>query len=240
MGLEGNDGLEAAERAIVLDANLAEAHAAKGVVLTFTTDHAAALAEIEKALALDPDSYEVTKAAARLHYTMRNHDAAIGYFEKAATIMETDYWACGMIMSAYKVKGDAENVRRAAQRALARTEKIIAQDPNNGSAMGFAIDALATLGEVDRAKELMKRALLLDPGNINMRYNLACMTLVQLHDPAGCLDMLEPLFKEISWSLLNWTKADADLDSVRDHPRFKTLIAATEARLSAVAESGSN
>ena len=237
MGREGNDGLEAAERAIALDPNLAEAHAAKGVVLTFSADHAGALAEIEKALALDPESYEVTKGAARLHYTMRNHDAAIGYFEKAATIMETDYWACGMVMSAYKVKGDEENILRAAQRALARTEKIIAQDPNNGSAMGFTIDALATLGEVDRAKELMKRALLLDPGNINMRYNLACMTLVQLHDQDGCLDMLEPLFKEISLSLLNWTKADADLDAIRDHPRFKALIAATEVRLAREHES---
>jgi adenylate cyclase len=233
MGREGNDGLEAAERAIALDPNLAEAHAAKGVVLTFSADHLAALAEIEKALALDPESYEVTKAAGRLHYTMRNHDAAIRYFEKAATTMETDYWACGMAMSAYKVKGDAEGARRATERTLARTERIIARDPNNGSAMGFAIDSLATLGQLERAKELMKRALLLDPNNINMRYNLACMTLVQLHDPEGCLDMLEPLFKMISRSLLNWAKTDADLDAVRDHPRFKALVAATEARLAA-------
>jgi adenylate cyclase len=230
-GREGNDGLESAERAIALDANLAEAHAAKGVVLIFANEHAKALEEIEKALALDPESYEVTKAAARLHYTMRDYDAAIGYFEKAATIMETDYWACGMVMSAYKVKNDAESGRRAAHRALARAEKIIAQDPNNGSAMSFAIAALATLDEMDRAKELIKRALLLDPGNINMRYNLACMTLVYLHDPDGSLDMLEPLFQEISWSLLNWTKADADLDAIRDNPRFKALVAATEARL---------
>jgi adenylate cyclase len=231
MGREGNDGLEAAERAIALDPNLAEARAAKGVVLTFSTDHAGALAEIEKALALDPESYEVVKAAGRLHYTMRSHEAAIGHFEKAIAIMEAEYWACGMVMSAYKVKGDMESARRAAQRTLARTEKIIAQDPNNGSAMGLAIDSLATLGEVDRAKEFMKRAMLLDPGNINMRYNLACMTLVQLHDPDGCIDLLDSLFEEISWSLLNWAKADADLDAIRDHPRFKALIAATEVRL---------
>jgi adenylate cyclase len=231
MGREGNDGLEAAERAIALDPNLAEARAAKGVVLTFSTDRAGALAEIEKALALDPESYEVVKAAGRLHYTMRSHEAAIGHFEKAIAIMEAEYWACGMVMSAYKVKGDMESARRAAQRTLARTEKIIAQDPNNGSAMGLAIDSLATLGEVDRAKEFMKRAMLLDPGNINMRYNLACMTLVQLHDPDGCIDLLDSLFEEISWSLLNWAKADADLDAIRDHPRFKALIAATEVRL---------
>jgi adenylate cyclase len=231
MGREGNDGLEAAERAIALDPNLAEAHAAKGVVLTFMSDHATALDEIEKALALDPDSYEVVKAAGRLHYTMRNHDAAIRYFEKAATLMETDYWSCGMALGCYRQKGDTENVRRAAERTLSRAEKIIAQDPNNGSVMGFAVDALVVLGQPDRAKELMKRAVLLDPDNINMRYNLACSMLMQLHDTDACLDMLEPLFKIISRSLLNWTLSDADLDPIRDHPRFKAMLAAADTRL---------
>jgi adenylate cyclase len=233
MGLAGDDGLEAAERAIALDPNLAEAHAAKGVVLTFAGDHAAALAEIEAALALDPESYEVTKAAGRLAYTTRNVDAAIRYFEKAASLMESDYWASGMLLSAYRHKGDTESLRRTAERTLARAEKIIAQDPNNGSAMSFAIGALAGLGRVDRAKELIKRAVLLDPDNINMRYNLACMTLAELHDPDACLDMLDPLLKIVSRSLLNWTKSDTDLDPIRDHPRFLAMMAAAEERLAA-------
>ena len=233
MGRESEDGLEAAERAIALDSDLAEAHAAKGVVLTFRGDHATALAEIEKALTLDPESYEVTKAAGRLAYTMRNHADAIRYFEKAATLMETDYWSAGMAMSSYRQQGDMENVRRAADRVRARTEKIIAQDPNNGSVMGFAVDALIVLGQEERARELMKRAVLLDPDNINMRYNLACSMLMQLHDAETCLDMLEPLFKILSRSLLNWTKSDADLDSIREHPRFKAMNAEAEARLAA-------
>jgi hypothetical protein len=30
---------------------------------------------------------------------------------------------------------------------------------------------------------------------------------------------------------VNWMKIDPDLDRVRDHPRFKAMIAAAEARL---------
>ena len=232
MGTKGDNGLEAAERAIALDENLAEAHAAKAVVLTFGTDHDAALVEIEKALRLDPESYEVNKAAARLNYTLRKDADAIRYFEKAATLMETDYWASGMLNHCYKRIGDVNGARRSAQRALARAEKVMAKDPNNGSAMGVAIDALAVLGEAERAKSLMKRALLLDPGNMNMRYNLACTILLDLHDPESALDMLAPLFaKEISKELLNWSKSDADLDPLRDHPRFKDMLATAEARL---------
>jgi adenylate cyclase len=231
MGQQSDDGLEAAERAIALDPNLAEAHAAKGVVLTFQTKHGEALVEIQKALKLDPESYEVNKAAARLFYTMRNHAAAIVHFEKAADSMETDYWASGMLNHAYNHAGDQDAARRAAQRTLARTEKIIAQDPNNGSAMGFAIDALAKLGEAERAKNLMARALLLDPGNMNMRYNLACILIVDLKDVDAALDLLEPLYEEVSISLLNWSKSDSDLDSIRDHPRHIAMVVSAEKRL---------
>jgi hypothetical protein len=31
--------------------------------------------------------------------------------------------------------------------------------------------------------------------------------------------------------VLNWVKTDPDLDPIRDHSRFKTMLAAAEARL---------
>jgi len=138
-----------------------------------------------------------------------------------------------MLPPCYKALGDLEGARRATKLALARTEPLVAQDPNNGSAMGFAIGALATLGESARAKDLIQRATLLDPENLNMRYNLACATIIDLKDAEGGLDLLKPLLEIVPKELLNWTKADPDMDSVRDHPRFKAMIAAAEARLAA-------
>jgi adenylate cyclase len=234
LGTKGESGLEAAERAIALDENLAEAHAAKAIVLTFNADHDAARVEIETALKLDGESYEVNKAAGRFYYTSRNDEDAIRHLEKAATLMEADYWSCGMLIHCYKRVGNPEEARRSAQRTLMRAEKLVAQDPNNGSVMGCAINALASLGESERAKDLMNRALLLDPSNINMRYNLACILILDLHDPEAALDMLVPLFaNEISVELFNWSKSDPDFATVRDHPRFKAMIAAAEARLAA-------
>lgn len=48
-----------------------------------------------------------------------------------------------------------------------------------GSAMGYAVTALAALGEVERAKEWAGRATLLDPENLNMRYNFACTLVIE-------------------------------------------------------------
>jgi adenylate cyclase len=79
----------------------------------------------------------------------------------------------------------------------------------------------------------MSRALLIDPDNMNMRYNFACTLATQLNDADGAIATLGPLFEKISLGLLNHAKADPDFDSLRDDPRFVSMIAAAEARLEA-------
>ena len=145
--------------------------------------------------------------------------------------MENDYTNAGMLFSCYQAIGDAEGAARAARRALERTEKIITQDPDNGSAMSFAVGALAVLGETERAKEWAERAMLLDPDNVNMKYNFACMLVTDLHDYEAALDLLEPLFGRMRVDVMHWVKTDPDLDPIRDHPRFKAMLASAEARL---------
>ena len=230
-GRTGDDGLTAAERAIELDPNLAEAHAAKSQVLRQNARLDDAIRENEIALGLDPDSYDVNLAAGQLNYVLRRFDKAIFHYEKAATLVETDFRSAGMLVSSYSAIGDKEGARRAARRALERCEKIVAVEPDNGSAMGFAVGALAALGEAERAKEWAERALLLDPDNINLRYNFACSLITDLHDFEAALDLLGPRFETMSIEVLNWVRTDPDLDPVREHPRFKAMMASAEARL---------
>ena len=230
-GRQGDDGLVAAERAIELDADLAEAHAAKSQVLRQNARYDDALRENEIALRLDPESYEVNLATGQLYYVLRRFDEAIIHYEKAATIADTDFRSAGMLGSCYNAIGDKEGARRAARRALERCEKIVAAEPDNGSAMGFAVGALAVLGEAERAKEWAERAILLDPDNANLRYNFACSLIVDLHDYDAALDLLGPRFETMPVEVLNWVRTDPDLDPIRDDPRFKAMLAATEARL---------
>jgi adenylate cyclase len=227
----GDGGLAAAERALALEPNLAEAHAAKARVLTADARHAEAQREIEIALRLDPESHEVNGAAAAWYYAARRFAEAVPFYEKAASDMESDFYAAGMVVSCYKALGDAEGTRRAARRALARTEKAVALEPDNGSAMGFLVGALAALGESERAKEWIERATLFDPDNLNMRYNFACALVIDLHEFGAALDLLDPVFEKVRMDALNWVKIDPDLDLIRENPRFKALVEAAEARL---------
>ena len=92
----------------------------------------------------------------------------------------------------------SKGMRRAAQRALNRAEAILAHDPNNSMVAGYSAYALAALGEGERAKARMERALLIDPKNFNMRYNFACALSVYLKDKEAALDMLGPVFETIT------------------------------------------
>ena len=70
----------------------------------------------------------------------------------------------------------------------------MAQDKSNGAAMGFAVSALAVLGEAERARDWIRRALLIDPDNKIMRYNFACALSIHLRDIEGALELLAPNF----------------------------------------------
>jgi len=231
LGFESEDGMTAAERALALNQDLAEAHAVKGYILLMKGDTDAAAAEIEIALQLEPESYEANRAAGRLHYILRDYATAARLFEKTISLMDADVNSMGMLIGCYKALGDDAGVRRAAGFALEHANAILARDPNNSSAVVYSAYALASLGEGERAKSRMSRALVIDPDNWDMRYNFACALNGHLKDKEAALEMLKPLFVKITGPLLRYMKADPDLVSLQNDPRYQAMVTDAEAHL---------
>jgi adenylate cyclase len=233
VGREGDGGLAAAERALALDRNLGDAHAAKAHVLTAENRLDEARPEIDTALALEPDAFEANYVAARWYYASRRFAEAIPCFEKAADIEDTHIQSLGLLNSCLKACGHNDRVWQVAERLLARSEKVAMQEPDNGSAMSGVVSALAALGDAERVKEWIERGVLLDPDNLHMRYNFACIYATELHDLDAALDLLEPITQKVLADSINWMRIDPDFDPLRDHPRFIAMLAAAELRLSA-------
>ena len=89
--------------------------------------------------------------------------------------------------------------------------------------------ALADLGDVDRAQDWARRAVLFDPDNMRLHYNLAC-GLAELGDADGACDLLDGIIDKVSASWLLWIEADNSLDRIRNHPRFVDVVARGAAR----------
>lgn len=157
---------------------------------------------------------------------------AIPYFEKAASLLDMDFNNPAMLITSYNSIGDTERAKKAAKTTLERAEKTIAKDPTNCSALAMGASALTVFGDQDRARDWVRRALLLDPNNINVRYNLACSLALELDDPEGALEALQPFFEKItSTTLMRHLEVDPDLDPIREDTRFKDMLVAAKQRL---------
>ena len=231
-GKDDENALPAAERALQINPTMPEAHCIKARYLEDEGRREEAEQQIRIALQRGADSWEVNREAARMLFRHGHIEEAIPFFEKAASLMDSDYSNPGMLMTCYNSVGDKEGLRRAAKTCLERTERAIAKDPTNGPALASGANALSMFGDKDRARDWIGRALLLDPDNLSMRYNLACSLALDLNDPDGALDALEPYFDRVqSKTHIRHLEADPDLNKIRTDPRFKAKLASAKQRL---------
>ncbi len=234
-----DDGQDAASRAIAIDPNLADAHAALGAAYQGQGQYEIGLEACRTALRLDPESYEGNRVAGMCSTALRRYDDAIRYFEKAAAVVESEFTAASFAPQCYEAKGDLPGMREAAKRALARIEKVVAAEPDHGRALGYGAGLLASLGEVDRAKEWIERGTLVDPENTILHFNFVC-ALSRLREIDAALELLANVIDKASKGWLVWLDNDTDLDPLRDHARFKQIVSDAKARFALQEAAGSD
>jgi len=226
------DALAAGERALGINPKMPEALCIQARYLEEEGRGEEALRQIRIALEMNPESWEVNREAARMLFRHGKFDEAIPYFEKATSLMDGDWHNPSMLITCYNSTGDKTALRKAAKTALERAERAIAQDPTNGPALAVGASALCMFGDEERARDWIKRALLLDPDNLSMRYNLACSLARELHDPEAAIDTLQLFFDKVNSPMhIRHLEVDPDLDDIRDDPRFKEMLSSAKQRL---------
>jgi adenylate cyclase len=226
------DALSTAERALAINPDIAEAHCVKAQLLEEQGKDEEASAEMEEALRLDPESWEVNREAARMMFRRGRVRESIPLFEKAASLMQSDWHNPMMLTTCYQSSGDQESLLRCARLAVERAEMAVAKDPTNAQALAGGSTALALIGEEQRSRDWIERALLVDPDNIVMRYNLACALAARLDDCDRAIEVMEAYFERaVSATLIRHLEADPDMDSIRGDPRFKEMLSTAKQRL---------
>jgi len=210
-------------KALELDPDLAEAHASRGLALHQNGEDEEATASFERALALDPNLYEANFHYARIFFMRGDFAEAVHYFTRAAEIRPDDYVSPIHLMSSYHSLGRTVDKESWARMGIARAERALNQNPENSGPAHRGALALAHLGEAARACDWAARAIAIDPDDIVAQYNLACVHSV-LGDLEQAIDILDGLLPRSSVYHIKWFTHDSDLDNLRRHPRFKTLV----------------
>jgi adenylate cyclase len=228
---EVDDGFAAANAALSIDPTIAEAHLPMIRRYEERGIYDKADDALETALRLSPDSWEVNKEAGRMRMLRRDVGRATRHYEKAVEAMETDFHAWALLLTCYQAKGERAKARHAAEMMVSEAQRALQQDPSNGAALGIIAGGHAALGDADRAREWIDRAMLIDPDNMNMRYNFACVLASQLDDKEDALHLLERTLNTANEMILRHTETDPDFDSIRDDPRFAAMVGRARKRL---------
>ncbi len=213
----------AAARALELAPDLAEAHVAQGHLRSIAGDHAGAVAGFERAVALNPDLHEAWYYYARHCYAHGDYARAADLFEAAFRTRPDEYPVLALEVGALDAVGDHARADAVAKRAVVGLLHQSELEPDNVRLVYMAAGLQQRLGHAEAGRALAEKALAMRPNEFATLYNVACFYSLS-GDCERALDLLEQAIR-LGGGYADWMEHDSDLKAVREHPRFRQLIA---------------
>ena len=209
-------------RALELDSESAEAHSARGHYASLARRFEEAEKEFRTAIRLDPGLFEPYYFFARMCARIGRFSEAAQLFRKAFEVRPEDYQAPLLLGNIYQALGRHEDGRRMLANGIDVADRCLAINPGDTRAIYLSANALISLGEIEKGLVRIQRALALEPEEPGVLYNAACGRALA-GDADGALDCLEKCMKG-GWGDRDHIRNDHDLDSIREHPRFRRLM----------------
>jgi len=217
-----NEAEKGSRMALKLDPTLSEAHVSRAMVLLLKKQVEEAVEEFETALNHKPDTYEEYFFYARLCFEQGELEKAARLMDRASQLRPEDFNAPYMLGMVYFNLGQETEANAAFLMSWERVKKQLELFPDDIRTLYLAGAASIRMGERERGLEFAERALSEDLRDSYSLYGIACnFALLGLADRA--MDCLE---KAMDSGPINkkWVEHDPDLDSLRDHPRFKAFL----------------
>ena len=125
-------------------------------------------------------------------------------------IRPEDYQSVCLLIHIYRSLGRIEESKAAARKGIKLAERELTLHPEDPRPAQSGGGRTLELGEMDRAREWIARALAIDPDDPLTLYNVAC-GYTKLGDLDLACDLLERAIRTSGPELAKWAKHDSDL-----------------------------
>jgi TolB-like protein/DNA-binding winged helix-turn-helix (wHTH) protein len=203
------------KRAVAANPGYATVHQTYGEFLGFMGRTAESIAEVEKAVELDPLSLSTNTARAFPYLAAGKYDAAI---EKVKPVLEMDAnfpLALYYLGRSYAGKGFYKE-------SIAEYQKAIQNSGGSSFFVSAMIFSLAKDGQKKEAEKKLDELLKLSEGQSISKYVLA-RGFAALGNKEKALELLEKAYQERD-GLMHVIKVDPNFDELRGVPRFQTIL----------------
>jgi tetratricopeptide (TPR) repeat protein len=213
-------------RAVELDPESAQAQASRGVALGLYRRDEEAVGAFEAAIRLDPNLFEAYYFYARHSFVRGELDQALRLYERAMLVRPEDYQSPLLVAQIYDDLGRPQGARAARERGVRVAEEHLKLNPDDARAVYMAANGLVALGERERGREYARRALAMEPDEPMVLYNVGCVYSLLGHVEEA-IDCLEKAARN-GLRQEGWFEHDSNLDPLRAHPRFRSLLGLLE------------
>jgi len=213
---------EASQRALQLDPDSAEAHASCGLALMVSEDYEACEKHFARAIELNPRLFQAHYYFARARFHQGDLDQAARLFRRAADVDSGDFQSRCLRVQILSGLGRIDEAVEQAREVEPILIRHIEWNPDDARALHLGAGSMIVLGEFDRAKRWLGRALQMEPDDSVLLYNVACnyATMGELDDAIGFLE------RAVQSGMVSqaWMRNDDDLQALRGSPRYEALL----------------
>ena len=181
---------EASLRALELDPDLAEAHVARGQVLSLSERHDEAEQEFRRATELDPRLFDAAYLYARDCFAQGRLEEAAALFTRAQELDPRDYQSPALLAMVDDGLDQPAPALRARRCAVDLIEEHLKRHPGDVRALYMGANCLISIDEPRRALEWAELARSIEPDDPMVLYNLASIfsKAGEVDDALDCLD----------------------------------------------------
>ncbi len=217
-----DQALAASQKALELDPELAATHVARGLALSQNKQFKEAARAFETAIKINPEYYSAYYEYARTTRAQGELSKSLDLFKTAALIEPDNYQSALFLVTAYEDVQLVNEAKRANIRGLEVVKRHIDINPEDSRAMYLYAQSLIRVGKGEEALSWVNKAILLDPDEPALLYNVACIYSL-LGEVDEALDYLEQTIA-LGYASREWIDHDSDLDPIRNLPRFKKIL----------------